>query len=673
MACANHGKQEMTVRKFASNPRSRKLLPGLAAITLVVILYNFATPPSISAGELTKVASPFRFVEMPIAMPPGYHPTQTIRKVNPAYYHIRSWISSVGAGIAMTDVTGHGRDDGMCIVDPRTDDVVVTYTPTAPPADRFTPFVLNPAPLPMSSVMAPMGCAPGDFTGDGRMGFLVYYWGRSPILFLPRSDATVPSPSAYQPAELLPENGMNGQYGGPDWNTNAVQIADFAGTGHPDIFVGNYFPDSAVLDPRGLDNVQMPSSLSFAKNGGGDYIFRWVGATSGPHPTVRYALQPAAIPFTDSTGWTLAAASADLTGNGLPDLYIANDFGEGHLLYNRSTPDHIAFTEAVGVRTPTTPKSFVVGKGSFKGMGVAFGDLAGNGRFDFMISDITTPFGLEESNLVFMNQASSDAVMRHDLASGVAPFHQQAAEMGMAWTGWDWDLKMGDFLNNGHLDVVQTDGFIKGTLNRWPWLQEMAMTNDDLLANPANWPLVQPGDDIAGHQCMAFYAPNSTGYYLNISKQLGMCVDIPTRGVAIADTRGDGRLDFAIARQWGPPAFYANESPRIGHYLGLQLYRPVPGSQPGQGLEGPGSPAYGATVQIHTPGHTQIAQLDGGSGHSGKSSFEVSFGLGSYSGPVAVQLHWRDGSGTLRQQTITLTPGTHDLLLTSTAKEVPSR
>ena len=56
--------------------------------------------------------------------------------------------------------------------------------------------------------------------------------------------------------------------------------------------------------------------------------------------------------------------------------------------------------------------------------------------------------------------------------------------MGMAWTGWTWDVKFGDFLNNGNEDVVQTDGFIKGTIDRWNWLQEMAMTNDDLLSNP---------------------------------------------------------------------------------------------------------------------------------------------------------------------------------------------
>jgi enediyne biosynthesis protein E4 len=654
----------------------RRLTPSIVALVLFVGLFFAVQFRQISSASADQIASHYKFTEMPIAMPPGYHPAQTIRPVNPAYQHLRSWISSVGASIALADVTGHGRDDGMCIVDTRTNDVVVTYAPTAPPADRFTPFVLNAAPLPMNSTMAPMGCVPGDFNSDGRTDFLVFYWGRSPIVFLARATAARPSAAAYRPVELLPGASAGGQYSGPDWNTNAVAVADFDGTGHPDLFIGNYFPDSSVLDPEGVQNVQMTSSLSDGKNGGGGYIFRWTGGTSGPDPTVTYQRVRGAIPYTDSTGWTLAAATADLTGNGLPDLYIANDFGPDHLLYNESTPGHIKFATTLGRRSPTTPKSFVLGKDSFKGMGVDFGDLSDNGRFDMMVSNITTAWGLQESNFVFMNEAASNARMRQDLARGYAPFSQDAAQLGMAWTGWSWDVKMGDFLNSGNLDVVQTNGFIKGKINRWPWLQELAMSNDDLLTNPADWPLIEPGDDIAGHQCLAFYAPApGGGDYANISKQLGLCVPTPTRGVATADTRGDGRLDFAVARQWGAPAFYANQSPDRGNYLGLELQRPaVNGGVPGQGLAGAGTPAYGTTVQISFPGHTQVSQLDGGSGGGGKRSFEVYFGLGSYNGPVTVRLHWRDSAGQLISRALRLSPGTHDLLLSPHAvKEVASR
>jgi hypothetical protein len=655
--------------------RLRHLVPAFVVILLLVGLLVGANEAVASNVNANKVAADYKFKGMSIAMPPGYHPTQTIRKVNGAYQHLVSWISSVGASIAATDVTGHGLSDGLCIVDPRTDDVIVTYAPTAPAADQFTPFVLNPSPLPYDSTMAPMGCVPGDYNGDGRMDFLVYYWGRTPIVFLAKSTATTPSASAYKPVELMPE-AVNGTYEGPDWNTNDVTVADFEGNGHPDLFLGNYFPDSAVLDPNGINNVQMPSSLSDAKNGGGDYMFRWLGGTSGANPTVSYQIVKNAIPYADATGWTLGGATADLTGSGLPDLYIANDFGPGHLLFNRSTPGHLEFTTATGERGALTPKSFVLGRGSFKGMGADFSDLADNDKYDLMVSNITTPWGLQESNFVFMNQAANGKAMASDLARNVAPFNQEAENMGMAWTGWTWDVKSGDFLNSGNEDEVQTDGFIKGTIDRWNWLQEMAMTNDDLLSNPANWPLVEPGDDIAGSQCPAFYADGGSDQFVNISKQLGMCTkadQIPTRAVATADVAGNGTLDFALARQWGPPIYYQNESPNLGHYLGLNLYRPATGgATAGQGLEGIGAPAYGTSVTIDTPGHTQVSQLDGGSGSAGKRSFEVSFGLGSYSGPVTVHLQWVDNSGQQEHQTITLTPGTHNLMLNGTATEVAS-
>jgi hypothetical protein len=658
-----------------SNARLRRSVPGIAVLSVILVLFFVARLPSVSGAEIDQIAAQYKFTEMPIAMPPGYHPTQTVRKVNPAYYHIRSWISSVGAAVAINDLWGRGRDDTMCLVDPRTDDVVVTYTPTAPAIDRFTPFVLNPAPLPMDSAMAPMGCTAGDFNGDGRMDLMVNYWGRTPILFLAKSTATTLSPSTYQPTELVPEVSIDGKYHGPRWNTNAVNVNDFAGTGHPDVLVANYFPDSDVLNSNAPDDVTMNSSMSDAENGGGAHVLRWVGGTGGAHPTATYVEDENAVPYSASTGWTLAVSSADLTGDGQPDVYIANDFGKDHLLYNISTPGQIKFTEAIGQRAPDTPKSFVLGHDSFKGMGVDFADLNDNGRFDMVVSNITAAWGLEESNFAWMNQAKNGAAMQQQLARGVAPFAQQAAQMGLAWTGWGWDVKTGDFLNNGSLEVLQAEGFIQGKINRWPWLQEMAMSNDSVYTNPAMWPNVQPGDDAAGHQPMAFYARSKPGAtYINVSKQLGLANPTPTRGIATADTRGNGALDFAIARQWGPPAFYANNSPNLGKYLGLYLVRPSSDHRPGRGLEGAGTPAYGATVQIRTAdGHTQISQLDGGGGHSGKRSFEVHFGLGTYSGLVITHVQWSDAQGHVHSQTLRLTAGDHTLVLNNSAQEVASR
>jgi hypothetical protein len=656
--------------------RFRRLVPGLATLLVATGLFVGVNVANATPNG-DKAAQAYNFQDMPIAMPAGYNNQKmnTIRQVNPAYQKIRAWISSVGASIAINDLTGHGLPDSMCIVDTRTNDVVVTYTPTARPQDKFTPFVLNAAPVPIDDTMAPTGCTPGDFNGDGRMDLLITYWGRTPVLFLAKSGATTPSNAAYTPQEVVPSTSVDGKYHGPKWNTDAVYVGDLDGSGHPSIIIGNYFPDSDVLDPHGLHNVSMNNSLSSAKNSGGDHVLRYYSSTTGEKPSASYVEEHEAIDFQDSTGWTLAISGADMTGDGLPEIYIANDFGHGHLLYNESKPGQIKFKTAVGQRGATDPKSFVLGQGSFKGMGVDFGDMNQKGKFDMMVSNIDVAWGLEESNFVWTNQADSQAEMKSKLSNGVAPFKQEAQQKGLAWTGWCWDVKMGDFLNNGNLEVVQTDGFVKGDIDRWPWLQEMAMTNDDLLSNPAMWPNVGPGDDIAGHEAVAFYAPTSgNSKYANISKQLGIAAQTPTRAVATADTTGTGQLDMAIARQWGPPVFYANKAPHKGDYVNLTLVRPpVAGNPTNQGLSNTGSPVYGATATITNSHGTQTTELDGGGGHGGFRSFDVRFGLGDYMGTSSVHLQWHDSSGTLHNQTMQLSTGSHTIELSNDAQEVSSR
>ncbi|WP_405164820.1 CRTAC1 family protein [Nocardia sp. NBC_01499] len=652
------------------NARIRTLVPAIGAVVALVSIFLIAQA-HVATEDPAKVAQDYQLESMAIAMPPGYDklPTKSVREVNPAYQNIRSWVSSVGASIAINDLLGHGRSDGMCIVDTRTDSVIVTYTPTAPPNDRFTPFVLRPDPLVVDSTMAPMGCAPGDFTGDGQLDLLVYYWGRTPIIFHRNGNRDEPTAASYTPVEVVPSAGAAGHYNGELWNTNAVSIADFDGDGHPDIIFGNYFPNSAVLDPHGHPDVVMNDSMSNATNAAGERVYRWNGNDPAGHPT--YVDEKQAIPYADATGWTLALGAGDLTGDLLPELYIANDFGHDHLLYNRSTPGNIRFTTATGNRTWTDPKSFVLGNDSFKGMGVDFADLYNRGKFDMIVSNITTPWGIQESNFAWRNDTASADDMRRELAAGHAPFSQQAQQLGLAWSGWGWDIKAADLRNSGTLDVLQTTGFVKGSGdNRWPWLQELATSNDVLLHTPNSWPRAVPGDDIAGGHTMALYAKGNDGKYVDITDQVGTNVPIPTRGLAIGDSTGTGTLDFAVARQWDAPAFFANRSPRMGNPLELHLYRPAAHSYGGAGAV-IGQPAYNAAVTVHTAdGRTMRSQLDGGSGHSGKRSFDVHFGLGTASGPVTADIDWLDNTGARQHQTLRLTPGIHALMLTDTATEI---
>jgi hypothetical protein len=642
------------------------MLAAMFVIMVAGVLFFVARMPSVSATELSSLASRYHFTELPIALPPGL-PHNAVRQVNPQYEPIRSWISSVGAAIAVNDIEGTGVARDLCLVDTRSDAAIVTPAPGT--GNRYAPFVLDPAPLPMGPAIAPMGCAPGDFNGDGRMDLLVYYWGRTPVLFMHKPGTTGLGLSSFLPTELVPQlPSADHTYHGPLWNTNAVNIADFDGDGNVDIGIFNYFPDTAVLDPHGPDNVHMNHSMSRAQNAGGAHVLRRISVSTGAVPAANFQEQVGAIDSSAATGWTLGAGSADLDGDLLPELYLANDFGNDHLFHNVSTPGHIRFQLTLGRRGAYTPKSMVLGHDSFKGMAVDFGDLTATGRFDIFVSNITTSWGLEESNFVWMNNAATQAVAKSQLDQGTAPYDNKAAEMNMAWTGWGWDAKIADFDNSGFPAVVQTDGFVKGSISRWNWLQELAMSNDLMLENPDMWPKAEPGDDIAGGQTLAFWVRRGDGSYANVSSQLGLAVPIPTRGVAVADTNGDGGQDFAVARQWGPPAFYRNDNKGNGNFLGLRLFRPAVNGDPGI----VGSPAYGAQVKITTAdGHTQIAQLDGGGGHSGKRSFDVFFGLGNAgSQPVSAEVCWRDLQGHMHIQTIKITNGWHDLMLTSHVQEV---
>ncbi|KUO16449.1 CRTAC1 family protein [Streptomyces dysideae] len=647
-----------------SSSRLRRGIPVLVAIALMATVLVAARKPDPSPEATAKTASPYAFTALPIAFPPGYDAgDRKVRTVNPAYQKIQSWISSVGAAIAINDLDGTGTSSDLCIVDSRTDKVVVT--PVAGTGRRYTPFVLDPAPLPMDAEMAPMGCVPGDYNEDGRMDLLVYYWGRTPVLFLHRDSAGRLSNDAYRPQELVAAGGPNdGRYHGPRWNSNAVSVADFDGDGHPDIFVGNYFPDSGVLSTRSDDRVVMQHSMSHAENAGGGRILR----REPDAGRAVYEEAKDAIPAGDAKGWTLAAASADLDGDLLPELYIANDFGPDHLLRNDSSPGHIRFTTLHGRRGPTTPKSKALGNDSFKGMGVDFADLRGNGRLDIFVSNITTSFGLQESNFAFMNDASDLAAARRQLHNGVAPFTDHSADLGLAWSGWSWDAKAADFDGSGLPAIVQTTGFVQGSTNRWPELQELAMANDELLKHPEVWPKFTPGDDLSGHQHLAFYASAGDGSYINIARRLGVGDTTPSRGIAIGDGNGDGAPDLAIARQWAAPLYYRNDSPSVNRRLTLDLVKPASDTSAGTGAT---VAAIGAQARVTVDGKTSLQQVDGGSGHSGKRDFTLSFGLGTAKDtPVRVEVRWIDTAGGTHLETLTLRPGRHTLLLDDRATEV---
>jgi hypothetical protein len=606
---------------------------------IAALLYVVSLPMDVTEGEKRELVTGLSFHEFELEPAGNGRAFVTERKVHPRLERIVSWISSVGAGIALADLDGDGLPNDACLVDPRNDGVTVRPLPGT--GDRYPPFAL---PMPTAgydpNTIAPMGCLAGDVNEDGRTDLIVYYWGRTAVAFL--ATARSPGPPQYRPVEIVAERER--------WFSNAAAFADVDGDGHADLIVGNYFPDgSRILDVSATDGVEMQHSMSRAFNGGRNRLLLWGPAAAGD---VRFGDASDAFSPEMANGWTLALGAADLDGDLLPEIYVANDFGPDRLLHNRSRPGEPAFSIAEGRRDFTVPRSRVLGQDSFKGMGVDFGDVDGDGRLDIYVSNIAEEYALLESHFLFLHTGAYA-----DFAEGVAPFQDASGRLGLARSAWSWDTRLADLNNDGHLEALQATGFLKGEADRWPELQELAMGNDELLKFPEAWHYFGPGADLSGDQHDRIYVADASGRFHDVAPILGLGEATVSRGIAVADVDCDGDLDVAIARQWSPSSLLLNELRSEHSALVLDLRF--------SNANGTTRPAIGALAVASLPdGRRLVGQADGGNGHSGRRAPEIHFGLGTMRPRVnlAVELRWRDEQGAHRSE-LMLPPSRHRIVL----------
>jgi enediyne biosynthesis protein E4 len=227
------------------------------------------------------------------------------------------------------------------------------------------------------------------------------------------------------------------------------------------------------------------------------------------------------------------------------------------------------------------------------GMGIACGDLDGDGRPDLVVTNF---YG--ESSSFFRNLGTGHFA-DHTSQGGLREATRYRLGFGTAFV---------DVNNDGYLDLATANGHVNDVRPIIPY--EM------------------PAQLLLG---------GAEGRLTDVSDRAGPPWAVPriARGLATGDVDNDGRPDLVILSQEGPLALFHNEtSPDRpdGHFVILDL-------------EGTASNrvAVGASVVVSAGGRRQTAQRVGGGSYQSASDRRLHFGLGTERRIEEIEVRWPTG------------------------------
>jgi hypothetical protein len=407
------------------------------------------------------------------------------------------------------------------------------------------------------------GIAVGDYDNDGRADLFVTRW-RSYALYRNKGDGTFEDATA-----------AAGLGGDRDWPTSAA-FADLDNDGDLDLYVCHYLKWDAdhpplcqnrtrsayiSCDPRGYE--PMPDRV-FRNDGG-----RFVDVTAAAGCAER-----------DGRGFGVVAVDVD--DDNRVDLFVANDQSANNLFRNRGG---FRFEE----QGLTAGVACNAQGGHQAGMGVAAGDLDGDGRPELAVTNF-----FNESTTLFQNLGDG-LFADHTAAAGLAAPSRDKLGFGIAFLDVDDD---------GRLDLLTANGHVNDYRPEIPY----TMPSQLLLGGPGG-----RLTDVSARAGPPFLAPH-----------IG-------RGLAVGDLDNDGRLDALLVAD-NEPLVYLHNRTAGGHSLTIRL-------------EGTTSnrDGVGARVTVEAGGIRRVAQRMGGGSFLSASDGRLHFGLGDATRVDRVEVRWPSG------------------------------